>query len=123
VIERPWYTVAETCELGLALDACGLTSRAQQVLSWVHLMRTEEGGYWTGVTHPDRILYPEGEQTPWTAATVLLAADALSNETATSSFFRDLSAEDLDERYVEEAEGEAVASEDDGIAASAEATP
>ena len=122
VIENPWYTVAETCELVLALDAAGLTTRAQQVLSWVQPLRTEAGGYWTGVTHPDRIYYPEGEQTPWTAATVLLAADALADETATASFFRDLAGDDLQD-------GEALATEeaevDEGdIAASAvEANP
>jgi hypothetical protein len=123
VIERPWYTVAETCELVIALDACGLTSRAQQVLSWVYPLRTDGGGYWTGVTHPDRILYPEGEQTPWTAATVLLAADAISNESATSSFFRDLSGADLDSRVAEE-EVEQEAGEVEEITASAaEANP
>ncbi len=102
VVENPWYTVAETCELVLALDAVGLTSRAQQVLSWMQPLRTAQGGYWTGVTHPDRIYYPEGEQTPWTAATVLLAADALAGETATASFFRDLAGEDLDDRSAAE---------------------
>jgi hypothetical protein len=132
VIERPWYTVAETCEMVLALDACGLTNRAEQMLSWVKPLRTEEGGYWTGVTHPDRILYPEGEQTPWTAATVLLAADALARESATSSFFRDLAGEDLGEAVAVEnvAKPVARAEREDGtelereeISASAEATP
>jgi len=131
VIERPWYTVAETCEMVLALDACGLTNRAEQMLSWVKPLRTEEGGYWTGVTHPDRILYPEGEQTPWTAATVLLAADALARESATSSFFRDLAGEDLGEALAENvAKPVARAEREDRtelereeISASAEATP
>lgn len=95
VVDRPWYTVAETCELVLAFDAVGLTSRARQVLSWVHPMRTAEGGYWTGITHPDRELYPDGEQTPWTAATVLLAADALEAKSATASFYRDLGGDEL----------------------------
>jgi hypothetical protein len=97
VIENPWYTMAETCEFVLALDAVGLKDRAREVLSWVEALRTEDGGYYTGVTHPDRILYPEGEQTPWTAATVLMASDALADETATASFFRDLAGEDLDD--------------------------
>lgn len=108
VVDRPWYTVAETCELVLALDAVGLTSRARQVLSWVHPMRTGEGGYWTGVTHPDRELYPEGEQTPWTAATVLMAADVLEARSATASFFRDLAGEEfepLEKRDIAQATG------------------
>ena len=111
VIENPWYTMAETCEFVLALDAVGLSERAREVLSWVEALRTEDGGYYTGVTHPDRILYPEGEQTPWTAATVLMASDALADETATASFFRDLAGEDLDDgrsRVLAEADDESI---------------
>src|SRR5690606_33348763 len=52
VKDRPWYTVAESCELALALDAVGLTVRARQIVSWMSALRTEEGGYWTGTTHP-----------------------------------------------------------------------
>lgn len=97
VADQPWYTTAETCELVMALDACGLSSRAAQMFSWIHPLRTDEGGYWTGVTHPDRVLFPEGEQTAWTAATVLMAADVLVGESETASFFRDLAGDDLDE--------------------------
>ncbi len=95
VADQPWYTVAETCELVLALDAAGLEARARQVFSWIHPLRTPEGGYWTGITHPARELYPEGEQTPWTAATVLLAADVLEGRSPTANFFRDLAGHDL----------------------------
>jgi hypothetical protein len=94
-VDRPWYTVAETCELVLALDAVGLTSRARQMLSWVHPLRTAGGGYWTGVTHPERELYPVGEETPWTAATVLMAADAIEGVSATAGFFRSLAGEEF----------------------------
>ncbi len=95
VADQPWYTVAETCELVLALDAAGLESRARQVFSWVHPLRTPEGGYWTGVTHPARELYPEGEQTPWTAATVMLAADVLEGRSPTANFFRELAGDEF----------------------------
>lgn len=107
VADQPWYTTAETCELVLALDACGLSSRAAQVFSWMHPLRTDDGGYWTGVTHPDRVLYPEAEQTAWTAATVLMAADALVGESPTSSFFRDLAGDDLEESGARRATGTA----------------
>jgi hypothetical protein len=89
VIDRPWYTVAETCELVLALDACGLGDRARELFEWVHTLRGEDGGYWTGIPHPDGLLWPVARPS-WTAATVILAADALSGESPTSSFFRDL---------------------------------
>ena len=94
VKDHPWFTVAETCELVLALDATGLRSRAREVFSWMAQLRHPDGGYWTGATHPEREIYPDGEQTAWTAATVLLAADTLGAGSPTSSFFRDLAGED-----------------------------
>jgi hypothetical protein len=112
VKDRPWYTVAESCELALALDAVGLTGRARQIVTWMREQRTEDGGYWTGVTHPDRILWPEGEQTTWTAATVLLAHDALAGETATRTFFRDLAGDELGEVEPPRASEKRVATED-----------
>jgi hypothetical protein len=95
VKDRPWYTVAESCELALALAAVGLAGRARQIVIWMREQRLENGSYWTGTTHPDRIRWPEMEQTTWTAATVLLAHDALSGDTATRTFFRDLAGDDL----------------------------
>ena len=90
VADTHWYTVAEASELVLALDACGLKNRAEQILSWMQPLRDEEGAYFTGITHPQRIIWPDGHRTAWTAATVLMAADALAGDSATSSFFRDL---------------------------------
>jgi hypothetical protein len=101
VREAPWYTVAETCELVLALDACGLTSRARSVLSWTKRQRTDNGAYWTGATHPEGIVFPEGEQTTWTAAAVLVANDALYKSSATSDFFTRLDGADLDAVHVD----------------------
>jgi hypothetical protein len=96
VIGRPWYTAAETCEFILALDACGLTSRARQVFSWLQPFRTDRDAYWTGLGYPERLPYPENEESTYTAATVLMAADALAGDSPTSTFFRDLAGEDLD---------------------------
>jgi hypothetical protein len=90
VRDQPWYTVAETCELVLALDALGLRDRALALLAATRGMRTGDGSYWTGATHPERIIFPEGEQTTWTASAVILAHDAIRNDSATSAFFRDL---------------------------------
>ena len=95
VKDRPWYTVAESCELALAFDSVGLSGRARQVVMWMRDQRLENGSYWTGTTHPDRIRWPETEQTTWTAATVLLAHDALAGVTMTRTFFRDLAGDDL----------------------------
>lgn len=90
VRDQPWYTVAETCELVLALDAAGLRERARAVLGWTRAQRTDNGAYWTGATHPEGIIFPEGEQTTWTASAVVLATDAVRDDSATSAFFRDL---------------------------------
>ncbi len=91
VTDRPWYTVAETCELALAADACGLPDRARELLAWVHIRRDDDGGYWTGTVLVDgeQVVWPE-ERPTWTAATVVLAANTLLDDSPTSSFFRDL---------------------------------
>ncbi len=91
VRERPWYTVAETCELVMALDTCGLTDQARGLFEWTHSLRESDGGYWTGVTYPDLLKWPP-ERPTWTAATVLIAADVLDGTSPTSTFFRGLEA-------------------------------
>jgi len=96
VIARPWYTAAETSEFILALDAAGLSARAREVFSWLEPFRTERDAYWTGLGYPEKLPYPENEETTYTAATILMASDALADDSPTSSFFRDLAGEDLD---------------------------
>jgi hypothetical protein len=96
VRDQPWHTVAESSELVLALHAVGLVERASEVFHWLETQRDEDGAYWTGTTHPEGIRFPEGEKTTWTAATVLLAHDALMCETAASDFFRTLDADTVD---------------------------
>jgi hypothetical protein len=97
VRDKPWYTIAETCELVLALDAVDQRERARRILSWVRAQRTENGAYWTGATHPEGIVFPDGEQTTWTASAVIIAHDAVLADSATSSFFRDLDGADLEQ--------------------------
>jgi hypothetical protein len=89
VVDFAWYTVAETCELAMALDTCGYTDQAHAMLHWTRGMRVDDGGYWIGIAYPDGRFFP-AERPTWTAATVLLANDVLEGESATSSFFRDL---------------------------------
>ncbi len=93
VVDRPWYTVAETCELAITLDACGDSECARELFSWVHARRHDDGGYWTGTVLVDGscVVWPE-EQPTWTAATVVLATDVLAGDSPTSGFFRDLGA-------------------------------
>ncbi|HEX6487784.1 MAG TPA: prenyltransferase [Candidatus Dormibacteraeota bacterium] len=85
--DRPWVTVAETCELVLALDAAGLRDEALEVFGWITQLRAPDGAYWEGIVLPDRVEWP-GRRPPWTAAAVLIANDALAGETPTSALFR-----------------------------------
>lgn len=89
VDDEPWVTVAESCELTMALLAAGEYPRAVQLFSWLHQFRDEEdGSYWTGYVYRDEALWPE-EKPTWTAGAILLAADALSNTTAAAHLFRE----------------------------------
>jgi len=89
VADRAWFTVAETCELVMALDACGLSDQGRALFSWAQRLRCKDGGYWMGISYPNQLRWPP-ERPSWTAATVLLAADTLNGGSTTSSFFRDL---------------------------------
>jgi hypothetical protein len=80
---NPWYTGAETCELAMALDAVGDHRRALRVFTDMQHLREPDGRYWTGwVTGEANPDFPDGvhwpvEHTTYTAAAVVLAADAL----------------------------------------------
>jgi hypothetical protein len=86
VSDRPWVTAAETCELAMALAIAGLRDDAAALFDWVQHLRSGNGAYWTGATFPDGTRWPV-EQTTWSAAAVVLAADLLAGNTRTSSFF------------------------------------
>ena len=87
VNDEPWVTVAESCELVMALLSNGQYQQAVQLFSWLHQFRDEEGAYWTGYVHRDDLLWPE-ERPTWTAGAVLMAADALTNRTGAAHLFR-----------------------------------
>jgi len=80
VSDRPWVTGAETCELVLALQALGETDDAHTLFAAIQHLRETDGSYWTGLVYTDEKRWPE-ERTTWTAASVVLAADALSQTT------------------------------------------
>lgn len=91
VADRPWVTGAETCELVLALDAIGDRRAATDLFAAMQHLRDPDGSYWTGLVYSDGKRWPV-ERTTWTAAAVVLAADALSATTPGNGIFR---AEDL----------------------------
>jgi len=91
VSDQPWVTVAETCELVLALDACGLTEQARRIFGTVSRLRHEDGSYWTGWQYANSAPFP-AERSSWTAAAVVLAADALAGFSPGAAIFRDIPA-------------------------------
>ncbi len=88
VADRPWVTGAETCELSMALVAAGQTDAATEQLAAMQHLRAEDGGYWTGYVFADDAVWPV-ERTTWTAAAVVLAADALCGATPGALLFTD----------------------------------
>ncbi len=84
---NPWVTGAETCELVLALDCLDDVERARTLLADMQHLRADDGGYWTGFVFGDDVIWPR-EQTTYTAAAVILAADALSRTTPASGIMR-----------------------------------
>jgi hypothetical protein len=88
VSTNDWITAAETAECVLALDALGLTSSALDLFRCTNLHRRDDGAYWTGIAYPDRVTFPDRETTSYTAAAVLLAADALSSSSRAAGLFR-----------------------------------
>jgi len=87
VADRPWVTAAETAELVLALDALGDRDRAVTLLRDVQFLRADGGGYWTGWVFPDDAYWP-AEQSTWSGAAVILAADALAGHSPAHALFR-----------------------------------
>jgi hypothetical protein len=86
VSDQPWVTGAETCELALALDAIGDSAAALELFAQMQHLRDGSGGYWTGWQFANEAHFPD-EQSSWTAAAVVLAADALSRATAGAAVF------------------------------------
>jgi len=87
VSDEPWVTVAETCELVLALDACGQRGRAREVFATVGRLRHDDGSYWTGWQYVNQAHFP-AERSGWTSAAVILAADALAGFSGGAGVFR-----------------------------------
>lgn len=89
VSDRPWVTVAETCELSLALSAMGNTQLSETVFGWIQNRTNRDGSYWCGFTCPDMTIWPKYQST-WTNAAVLIAADAIYHLTAGCRLFNHL---------------------------------
>ena len=87
VSDQPWATGAETCELVLALDAIGDRETAAGLYATIQHLRAGDGAYWTGWQFVNQAHFPN-ERSSWTAAAMVLAADALSSTTNGAGLFR-----------------------------------
>jgi hypothetical protein len=87
VVDQPWVTGAETCELALAYSTIDDVGTATDLVRAMQHLRDDDGSYWTGYQFAERVNWPD-EHSTWTGAAVILAADALSGASAGSGIFR-----------------------------------
>ena len=90
VSDEPWVTASETAECALAHAAIGDRDTASELLRWTRAHRRDDGSYWTGLVHdgPDGpVRFPFEEHTSYTAAAVVLAADAIAGASPASALF------------------------------------
>lgn len=77
VADQAWVTAAETCECALAYLRTGDAGAAHRLFEATSAMRNADGSYYTGWVVPQSKTFPDAERSSYTAAAVLLAADAL----------------------------------------------
>ena len=88
VSTNDWVTAAETAECVLALDALAMSERALELFACTQRHRRDDGSYWTGIAYPQGETFPGNETTSYTAAAIILAADALTSSSLASGIFR-----------------------------------
>ena len=87
VSEEPWVTVAESCELILALNKIDEKKAALEIFENISkLIDQKDKLFWTGYVYKDDKFWPI-EKPSWTAAAVVLAANSLFEFNSTSNFF------------------------------------
>jgi len=86
VDDQPWVTIAECCELALAVLRTGQEELAHELFAWQHQWRDEDGAYWMGYQFAEEVAWPV-EKPAWTAAAAILAADALTGYSNASDLF------------------------------------
>ncbi|MEQ8439986.1 MAG: hypothetical protein RIB65_21035 [Ilumatobacter fluminis] len=87
VSDEPWITASETAEASLAYASIGEFATATDLLRWTRSHRCPDGSYLTGLVYPDKVVFPEGETSSYTAAAVVLAADAIAGASPGSDLF------------------------------------
>ena len=80
VSDQPWITASETAECSLAHLAVGERDKAVWLLESTRALRDSDGAYWTGWALKENVHFPADERSVYTAAAVILADDALAEE-------------------------------------------
>jgi GH15 family glucan-1,4-alpha-glucosidase len=90
VSDEPWITASETAECSMAFNAIGDVRTATDLLTWTRPHRRADGAYFTGIVYGSASgpeTFPPRETSAYTAAAVILAADAISGASPASSLF------------------------------------
>jgi hypothetical protein len=87
VDDEPWVTASETAECAIAYAAMGDLATATDLLRWTRSHRLDDGSYWTGIVYPSMVRFPAEETSAYTAAAVILAADAITGASPASGVF------------------------------------
>jgi hypothetical protein len=74
-----WVTAAESAECAIACARADFVQLGLRILACTRSMRDDDGAFRTGVVHPDRSEFPNGERTTYSAAAIVLASDVLSD--------------------------------------------
>jgi hypothetical protein len=78
VADKDWVTAAETAECAMAHLVAGDAETASLLLDWAAHLRHPDGGWFTGMVHPQGDTFPAGERSTYSAAAVVLAASAVA---------------------------------------------
>jgi len=89
VSDRPWVTAAETCECALAFLGVGDRDTALMLFTAAQRLREPDGCYITGKVHPQGDMFPSEERSTYSAAAVVLAAEALDGSSPAARLFAD----------------------------------
>ncbi len=87
VSDEPWITASETAECAIAYAAIDDNDTATDLLAWTRTHRRADGTYWTGIVYPSLEIFPPLETSAYTAAAVILAADAITRTSPASGLF------------------------------------
>ncbi len=88
VSDQAWVTAAETAELVMTLDRISMTAEGESLFRWIQFMREPDGSYFTGWALPEKLHFPGGERSTYTAGAMVLAWSALWGTGKESAIFR-----------------------------------